>query len=234
MKPCPRYGKRKVFCQDCDGSYLCANKDCVLRPIVQRKGSFCTTCEPRPNKASRAKELQVSSFLYEWRGQRQIPHFIWNKENSKADRLQCGKYRIDFLFKSPIQVVALEVDEFGHKDYDLRCELLRMAEAFHGFGGRPVHWIRYNPDAFKIDGVTRKMPRAELMDLLKARLMGALAAPDYEHFMTIEFVCYSSPDRLKGLEQTGFDVGASGEVQSVKFRDMTEYHAWCALNGVTL
>jgi len=205
-----------------------------MRPIVKRRGDLCPTCAPRPNKQARAKELQVASFLYEWRGQGQIPRFRWNKQNPSADPLQCGKYRVDFAFKLPVQAVIKEVDEFGHKHYDLRCELLRMAEVTHGYGARPVHWIRYNPDAFKIDGVTRKMTRLERMDLVKARLMGALAAPDYEHFMTIEFICYDTPGRLVGLEKTGFDVGADGEVQIVKFKDMAEYRAWCALNGITL
>ena len=206
-----------------------------MRPRVRRKGDLCPTCMPRPYRRSRAKELQVAAFLYEWRGARQIPRFVWNKQNPNADPVQCGRFRVDFVFKSPVQVVALEVDEQAHRTYDLRCELVRMAEASLAYGGRPVHWIRYNPDSFKIDGVGRRMSQAARMDLLKARLMGALAqAPDYDHFLTIEFICYDTPGRFAGLQPAGFDVGADGEVQLIKLRDIDHFRVWCTECGVKI
>ncbi len=64
-----------------------------------------------------------------------------------------------------------------------------MAKAV-GYGGRPVHWIRFNPDAFKVDGVTqvtiRKEREAELLKLIQA----GLGKADYEHFITIDYLCY--------------------------------------------
>ena len=127
------------------------------------------------------------------------------------------------------------MDEQAHRTYDLRCELLRMAEASLAYGGRPVHWIRYNPDSFKIDGLSRRMPRQQRMDLLKARLMGVLAeTPDYEHFMTIEFICYDAPCRFGSLERAGLDIGADGEVQLIKLRDLDHFRVWCAECGVKM
>jgi hypothetical protein len=71
-----------------------------------------------------------------------------------ADSTQCGRYRPDFVYEWAEGVLILEYDEQMHSDRAKRCELVRMAEVSHGYGGRPVCWVRFNPDAFKLAGTT--------------------------------------------------------------------------------
>lgn len=129
-------------------------------------------------------------------------------------------------------MVIVEVDEEQHKTNARRCELVRMAEVSMGYGGLPVHWIRYNPDEFKM-GKTRAVVIAlqERLNMLKAQLMKALASPDYGHFMVIEYLFYDTPG-LPGLTPGGQDIGADGEIQCVKLVDMNAFHTWCAACGV--
>ena len=108
-----------------------------------------------------------------------------------------------------------------------------MMEISLGYGGAPVHWIRYNPDAFKVDGVTREMKRQERVDILRARLLSALAAPDFEHLITIEYLFYDTPG-LPGLAPAGEDIGTDGEVQMVRLAGVGAFHAWCASTGVSV
>jgi hypothetical protein len=55
----------------------------------------------------------------------------------------------------------VECDEFGHTyGYPVRCELTRMLQVHESLmksgETRPVVFIRWNPDPFTVDGVTRK------------------------------------------------------------------------------
>ena len=89
-----------------------------------------------------------------WASKDLIPIYTtWNRQNPMADPAQCGKYRPDFVYERPSSVVVVEFDENQHKTYALRCELARMAEVSLGYGGCPVHWVRYNPDSFRMNGV---------------------------------------------------------------------------------
>jgi hypothetical protein len=74
--------------------------------------------------------------------------------------------RIDFIIEIkdedglPEGYICLEVDEFQHSHYTVGCEVRRMTE-FHRsvMAARmdlPIVFVRYNPDAYKVDGKTRK------------------------------------------------------------------------------
>ena len=96
------------------------------------------------------------------------------------------------------------MDEFQHKyeNYIQRCELIRVSRIVEGFGGIPVHIIHYNPDAFKINGVTRRTT------LLRTQLWQALAQPDFEHRIVVQYLWFDqerpefvSTHRFATLEQ---------------------------------
>ena len=95
-----------------------------------------------------------------------------------------------------------------------------------GYGGAPVHWIRYNPDEFKVDGVTLETGRQERVDILRTRLLSALASPDFEHFITIEYLFYDTPG-LPGLAPTD----GGGEV--IRLVDVSAFLVWCASAGIS-
>ena len=69
---------------------------------------------------------------------------------------------VDFVLTFGRHVVFLEVDEDQHRslNYSVSCEVARMARVVESLacGGNtlPVLFVRYNPDGFKVDGVTKR------------------------------------------------------------------------------
>jgi hypothetical protein len=70
--------------------------------------------------------------------------------------------------------VIIEVDEDQHSHISQLCETVRMNNVMTSWvidgNSVPVAWIRYNPHAYRVDGVLAKMPTKErhsqLMELL--------------------------------------------------------------------
>jgi len=91
-------------------------------------------------------------------------------------KLQSTSARVDFQLKRDEDVIFNhEVDEHQHNDRMVSCETRRMADVtahlrLEGFKGKAV-WIRYNPDAFKVEGAKRRVKREEreriLVEFLK-------------------------------------------------------------------
>ncbi len=212
---CP-HGKGKDWCHFCGGSRICSNCRFV---VVKEKGGLCASCQPTPSVRSRCSEVKLAGTLTQWADNGKISNYTaWNKQNSLADPSQCGKYRVDFTFEMPSGVVLLECDEKQHSEYVKRCELVRQAEVALGFGGLPVHWIRYNPDSFKINCATRVTKREERESTLLRNLQLALTRPDYEHFIIVTYICYDNPGT------TNADPDAL--VQRHAFKTVEDYNAW--------
>jgi hypothetical protein len=64
----------------------------------------------------------------------------------------CDRTRPDFLWDVGTHVVILEVDEDQHADRQEYCECARMRNITETLM-RPTIFIRYNPDAFKQNGM---------------------------------------------------------------------------------
>jgi hypothetical protein len=167
----------------------------------------------------------MAATLDEWARTDQILGYSrWNKQNPLADPAQCGKYRVDFEFEYPLGVVLLEYDEQMHADRVLRCELVRQAEVALGYGGLPVHWIRFNPDAFKVDGITRVTKREEREKELLKQLQQALSHADYEHPIIVTYICYNQGQT--GVVLGGADGIENELVQTHKFKTIEAYNQW--------
>jgi len=173
-----------------------------------------TSCSA-PRTQCRAGETEMAEKLFKWVDQgllSEIP--AWNRRNAHADPVQCGKYRPDFVFEGDIGVVIDEYDENGHYYYKLRCELIRQLEISAGYGDRPVHWIRYNPDPFFADGHTN--PDKQTRDTVHLQqLQHAQQNPDYEYIIKIDYLFYRP---MFG--------GDGGAVQSFKFHKRIDYENW--------
>jgi len=95
----------------------------------------------------KTKEIEILNLIKD-----EFPQF--NIIHNKSIGFECGNFRPDFVINCNSHIIIIEVDEFQHSEYDQDCERKReerIAEAFY-----PCIIIRYNPDAYKIDGLTRK------------------------------------------------------------------------------
>lgn len=165
--------------------------------------------------------MRLAAKLNKWVSEDKIPEYtLWNKQNPLAEPSQCGKYRVDFTFEGPSKVVLLECDEHQHSQYNRRCELVRQAEVSLGFGGLPVHWIRYNPDAFKLNGVTSMITTQERESILLKQLEIAFQETDFDHLITITYICYSRSN-AEGCELH----------ETLKFKTVEEYMAWTEITS---
>ena len=213
---CSNAGKLKTCCAIHGGSRLCVGCHFI---IVNRVGGMCETCAPVAHRQARTREARMAATLDDWARDDLIPRYtLWNKQNPMADPAQCGKYRVDFVFQHAIGVVLLEYDEQMHADRVLRCELVRQAEVALGYGGLPVHWIRFNPDAFKVGGATRVTKRAERETELLKQLERALSHADYEHPIKVMYICYHQTKSGDHVENE--------LVQTHKFKSVEAYNVW--------
>ena len=59
----------------------------------------------------------------------------------------------------------LEVDEDQHKHKGYSCDLARMAKVHETLtlagSDIPIFWLRYNPNAFRVDGVLQKVKKVD-------------------------------------------------------------------------
>jgi hypothetical protein len=169
------------------------------------------------------REAQMAGRLKEWSDGALIPAFTtWNKQNKLGDSVQCGIFRVDFVYLKQDHVVLLEYDEDMHSRYDQRCEMVRMGMVTTGYPLKPVHWVRYNPDAFKVAGTTRKTAAKAREAMLLQVLQAALAQVDFEDHITIDYVCYD-----KAQPDDGSDL-----LQTFKFKTLEDYCQWVEAGAV--
>ncbi len=91
--------------------------------------------------------------------------------------------RLDFVLEMPSKRVVLEVDEFQHKkeSYNVSCDASRMTDVMSALAcegnERPTMWIRFNPDAYTVDGVPVRTRRKDRLKSLCALLRDAPSRP---------------------------------------------------------
>ncbi len=158
----------------------------------------------------------MAATLEKWASAGHIPMYDrWNKRNPMADPVQCGIYRPDFVYEWAEGVLVLEFDEQMHSDRVKRCELVRMAAVSSGFGARPVIWIRFNPDPFKVNGSTLTTTRKTREKILLKMLRDTIGNADYDHVMTICYLCYDNPEKSD-----------SNFIQKLTFTNIQHYEQW--------
>ena len=194
---------------------------------VNKKGDICSRCNPRATTHSRVKEARIVGKLKEWADQSKIPPYTsWNKQNPLSDPIQCGRYRVDVNYDQPVFVVPFECDEDQHIHYDRMCEFVRQGKIALSHGGKPVRFIRYNPDGFKVAGMTRRTGSRERMCLLLQHLQENVFGDnswiyqdekqDSLNFMIVDYLFYDPV--IPG--------SAGGLVQTFKFATLQEYEEW--------
>jgi hypothetical protein len=220
VRPLCPHGKHKRYCIECDGYRICSN--CRDNPVRHRR-ELCRTCAPVPSNHARERESRMAAKLVKWAETDLIPIYTtWNRQNPMADPAQCGKYRPDFIYERPASVVVIEFDENQHRSYTLRCELARMAEVSLGYGGSPVHWVRYNPDSFRVNGAVAEPSEASRSSMLLTQMQWALDCVDYEHLITVTYICYSINSGRRSLSGAGM----SYLVRRYRFKTVDDYTLW--------
>lgn len=91
----------------------------------------------------KTKERAVVDFVCE-----RFPEHTWITDKKVNDG--CSMRRPDILVDLGYQVLIIEIDENAHQDYDCSCENKRIMELSQDVGHRPIIFIRFNPDSYRM------------------------------------------------------------------------------------
>lgn len=178
-------GHRPVHCASHApvGSVNLSAKRCEVCDVnaVKAPRLVCGLCDPTKSRGLRVRERQVADFLLE----QGVGWTHWNR------RLKNTTYRPDFVWDTASHLTILEVDEKQHAGY--KRELARMLDIYGACGGKPVVFVRWNPDAFALDGQPARVPVKTRLDVLKRVLQAVLAHPP-QHPLTVHTMFYSQPE----------------------------------------
>ena len=149
------FGESKgLYCGDHikDGMINVLEKRCktnLCNTFVKKKyEGYCLRCymltyPDRPvsrNRKTKEKDIvdRIKSLF---------PDFDW-KEDRKVSG-GCSQKRPDLFLDMGSHVINVEIDENKHSSYDCICENKRMMEISQDIGGRPIIFIRFNPDGYE-------------------------------------------------------------------------------------
>jgi hypothetical protein len=140
------HDKQKAYCKTCGGSKLCMSTWC--HTIGMKKYErYCAYCYTNlfPDKIVarnyKTRELNVGDNVTDC-----YPDLTWIRDKRIQDG--CSKRKPDMLVDLGTHIIIVEVDENAHKDYDCSCENKRIMEISKDVGGRPIVFIRFNPDKY--------------------------------------------------------------------------------------
>ena len=165
--PCPKSALGTTdFCIAHGGGCRCAG--CGLNS-VGKKGAKCSTCRPdapstkRKLRDIRKKQWQLHDHLTDVGGfmieSEKRVDFCAQGMSDKAFAL------LDMLIEQARRRVIISVDEGQHKGWygeTTSCETARMTSVVQALAlednVRPLLWIRFNPDAYRVNGERRWKP----------------------------------------------------------------------------
>lgn len=53
--------------------------------------------------------------------------------------------------------IIVEIDEYQHSSYDIKCEMTRLFQIHQDLDGSSVLFIGFNPDSYKVNNVKQNI-----------------------------------------------------------------------------
>ena len=199
---------KALYCGDCklDDMIDIISKKCTNCNINYASRNYkphCFNCFGylSPND-SRVRNFKTKEQAYMSEIQKVYPDIILDQKVNGG----CSRRRPDGLIDCLTHSVIIEIDENEHKSYDDSCSNFRMMELFEDLGSRPIVFIRFNPDSYKLNntrvrgsfGITKVTGELKKVNLEFSKRLSELLTniqyqvsniPDKE--ITIEYICYS-------------------------------------------
>jgi len=189
-------GKKAEFCLSCkeDGMIdvkhtRCGNCDLYQ---VSKEGGLCSMCNPSARK--KVKEMEVVDYVKELGYE-----FIHDKA------VKGCKYRPDILMKGDAHCLIVEVDEKQHCQLEETAEVIRMMSIQQALK-KPVIFIRYNPDVYRIKGKISRLHTKTRLEHLGKQLEFHYEAMPFKpitaykmYYDDHEFIEWDITSIMKGL-----------------------------------
>jgi hypothetical protein len=119
--------------------------------VTEKYEGYCLYCyintfpDKPVSRNYKTKEFSVVEYV-----KNNFPEFDWISD--KIIKGGCSKRRPDLLLDLGYQIIIIEIDENQHIDYDCTCENKRVMELSKDLDHRPIIFIRFNPDDYRING----------------------------------------------------------------------------------
>jgi hypothetical protein len=145
------------------------------------------------------KEERISKLL-------QQHNILFKREHRIELNCLSGTYaRVDFVMLIGGGVLILEVDEDQHAAYGIPCEISRMTKLYESLllGGNtlPVGIIRYNPDAYTVNGVKISRQQKER----EAKLLSTIRAWSFDNPLILQYMYYDAVSDVSGTRLLTWD-----------------------------
>jgi hypothetical protein len=167
--------------------YVCTAEGCEARFVTgsHLKSHYEANHTERAHQRRKKREEQLHRYLTSvgYSPDRETVVPFCGQGSKKLARLDFAIYKLD-------RVVVVECDEREHSSEPVLCEVTRMLDvaAQHRLtSDLPLHFIRFNPDGYKVDGRPQKPKMAERHKELLLAIEEPLTAP-----LSISYICYSS------------------------------------------
>ena len=108
----------------------------------------------------------------------------------EQDVLCTTTHKPDFAWDQVTHLVVLEVDESQHRGPNYQCEKKRM-RALAEDSMRPVVFVRFNPDMYKINGVVQRSGYCERYSQLKKWLMYVFEPENVKGVIDVIYLYYN-------------------------------------------
>ena len=169
-------GEKPYVCEDCNAGFYDSNH------LARHKGAIHTA---RGQQRQKKKEECVARFLTDAGitfEREVVVNFCGEAERRHA--------RVDFTIYKDWGTDIIECDEEQHGHYTIGCDAGRMLNVFaeilkRGDRAGKLRFIRYNPDAYKVDGVKQKTLQRDR----QAALLKVLNSPPDQQF-SVSYLFY--------------------------------------------
>jgi hypothetical protein len=132
--------------------------------------------------------------------------------------------RIDFVIGTPTGYVMLEVDENQHRfgyGAEVSCDMKRMSHVMESIAVElgcinmpSIYWLRYNPNAWRVDGELQKFPKSKREE----KVVGWLKSLRISNGLTIGYAFYDiNEGNLHVTDNPHFNRVYADVVEIVKF-----------------
>jgi hypothetical protein len=166
------------YTQEYNGSKYCDDhlpSDSHLE-ILKRICCFCYIREESTYVCKGCKETICKQENAIVRHLKKVIPFEFTHDSSEM--LQgCSRARPDIYYEFKQHCVIVEVDEKQHRSYSDSCECSRINGIVNGIGGKPVIFIRYNPDIVRHRGVKVGILQKDRIDTLVEMIIYAINNP---------------------------------------------------------
>lgn len=182
----------------------CMHPDCNLS--VNQNDEFCANHDTSRKRRSKVRETQVANYLLH---DAKLPFDTWNKCLEYSRICADQTYFPDFTYDAGSHIVVLEVDELQHAHRGYSCDNKRMLDVFNTYGGLPVVFIRFNPDAYTLKN--QLVPVADVGKVDQPRLVKLVDTISVqlqkipEHHITIIRMYYDNTQHNNIIQRSWVD-----------------------------